>query len=145
MAKQVKKVKIVKDEKLNQWAELKYLNLQRKYVQSVTIFTILNILSFSIAAAIVVLNLFALKNNEIPSTKPFFIAIAIISGVVAFLTALLSFFKFKTSANKAKVKIEKINEEIRSFESKEDKYKNKDREHLLINNITLIYNDEDNQ
>lgn len=143
MAKQVKKVRVIKDEKLNQWVELKYLNLQRKYLQSVTIFTILNILAFSVAAAIVVLNLFALKNNEIPSTKPYFIAIAIISGLVAFLTALLSFFKFKTSANKAKTKMNKINDQIKLFEAKAEPYNTKKAEHILIENITSIYNEED--
>ena len=140
------KIKVIKDEKLNQWVELKYLNLQRKYLQSTIFFVLLNIFAFSVASSIVVLNLFALKNNEIPSTKPFFIAIAIISGLVAFLSALLSFFKFKVTANKAKNKIEKIAHELESYEAKDNaEYKSKDREHYLIAKVTAIYNEEDEQ
>lgn len=128
---------------INWWVEKKYLLMKRKYFVSQFWFYLLNITAFAIAASIVVLNLFALRMNKIETSKPFFLGMAIIGAVITFVTTLISFFAFKNKANLAKEKLERIAEESKKFKTKQDEYKGKDAEHILVKRITFIFNADD--
>lgn len=122
--------------------QLKYINIRRKYLQSIGIYVLLNVVAFSVTAVIAILNIYVLKNNPIPSTKVFFIASSIIAGCITFLTALLSFFKFKTLSNKSNEKLQLIKDEEKLFKSKEGIYKGKDADLIYTERIIAISNGE---
>lgn len=130
------------NKKLETWVEFKYLAMKRKYFVSQFWFFFLNLLSFAISAAIIVLNLFAIKLNKDNDLKELFVIMAIISAVVVFLTTVVTFFTFKKSAIKASHKLDRIKDEYVKFKNKEDDYKSKDAEHLIIKRITYIFNED---
>lgn len=127
---------------IDSWVEFRYLALKRKYFVSQFWFYFLNFLSFGTAAAIVVLNLFAIKLNNDADLKKLFVVMAIISATITFLTTIVSFFTLKKSAIKANHKLERIETEYKKFKDKKDDYKTKEAEHLIIKRITYIFNED---
>lgn len=127
---------------MESWVEAKYMKIKTKYVVSMYGFIGLNILSFAMAAAIVILNLFAIRFNDDDTTKVLFILISAIGGIVSFVTTLLSFFTLKKQATISKTKMERIEDESKKHSAEEGIYKSADRDHILVKNITTIYNEE---
>lgn len=126
---------------MESWVEAKYMKLKTKYVLSMYGFVTLNILSFAIAAAIIILNLFAIRFNDVDSTKPLFISISALGGFVSFITTLISFFTLKKAAAVSKTKMERIEIESNKHTKKVDEYADKNRDHILVKKITDIYNE----
>lgn len=104
-----------KEELINQIKE-EHSTYKKKYRAGYTIFLSLNIIIFVISSILVVLNLFAIRLNESPISRPYFIAIAFITGTIAFLTSLNSFFEFKNLQKD-------FNEKIKFVENEYDKFK----------------------
>lgn len=136
------KITLISDEKIHSWVQLKYLNIRRKYLQSIGIFVLLNIIAFSVTAVITILNIYVLKNNPIPSTKTYFIASSILAGCITFLTALLSFFKFKTLSNSSNEKLLLIKVEEQMFKSRTGIYQVGNADLIFTERIIAIENGE---
>lgn len=131
------------EDKLHSWVQLKYINIRRKYLQSIGIFMLLNIIAFSVTAIIAILNIYVLKNNPIPSTKTYFIISSILAGCITFLMALLSFFKLKTLSNKSNEKLLLIKDEEDMFKSRIGIYQNDDADLIFTERIIAIENGEE--
>lgn len=127
---------------INTWVEFRYLAMKRKWFVSQFWFFFLNFLAFAITASIIVLNLYAIRLNKDPDMKRLFVAMAIISGIVTFLTTVVTFFTFRKSAIKANHKLERIAEEYKKFKGKKEEYASKDAEHIIIKKITYIFNED---
>lgn len=134
---------IIKNNKnMETWVEGKYMKIKYKYLISMYGFIALNILSFAIAAVVIILNLFAIRYNDDDSTKILFICISALGGFVSFITTIISFFTLKRAASVSKTKMERIEIESNKHTNKIEEYSGKDRDQVLVRNITQIYNED---
>ena len=121
---------------------------KRKEKRANMIFVLLNLVSFGLAALLVILNLFAIRFNPVKindSPKDniviwMFVIMSIITGVTAVITGVMSFFVFRKRAAKYKDKKESIQNEQAAYKKKEGPYSGKDRDHNLVENVTKIIN-----
>jgi len=115
----------------------------KKYKRSSNIFITLNIISFVLAAGLVILNLYAIRKNPSQDTitKVMFVATSILTGIGAMITALLSFFVFRKKALSSKEKAEAIGHEKDLHKHKGEPYNEKDRDQKLIDKVVKILND----
>lgn len=121
---------------------------KKKEKRSNRIFVLLNLISFSLAALLVILNLFAIRFNPVKlnhSPKDniviwMFVAMSIITGVTAVVTGVMSFFVFRKRAAKYRDKKESIQSEQEAYKKREGHYADKDRDHHLVENVTKIIN-----
>lgn len=121
------------------WVEEQYKNLYKKYINSRSWFIILNILSFTFVASMVILNIYAIKKNPFENTKVLYVAIAILSGFIGLLTSLVSFFTLNKNSNKFKKQYEDVATQYKMYKNKEGQYEPiKNRDEVLIDEILRI-------
>ncbi|AAT27593.1 hypothetical protein [[Mycoplasma] mobile] len=118
-------------ELINQIKE-QYKTFKKRYVVGYGIFLTLNIAIFAISSMLVVLNLFAIRLNNNQLSRPFFIAIAFITGSIAFFSSLNAFFEFKNLHKDLNDRIKMINEEMDEFKKSQTKYAKDDIQFLKL-------------
>ena len=126
-----------------------YKELNNKRRTSMVGFILLNVLSFFLVAALVVLNLFAIRFNPDASPKGIvndseiiylFVALSILSGLSSLFTSIVSFFVFRKRATKFQEQINLIKIEIELYKKSDGEYSYKDKDVLLIRRVTRIRN-----
>lgn len=121
-----------------------YNSLRKKYKRTNTTFTLINITIFAVSAIIIVLNIFAIRKNpaDESTVKWLFVTIAILTAVSAFISTFISLYVFRKRNKKIMEKTDKINHEKEQYNDNLGKYSEvKNKEALLIENVTTILND----
>ncbi|MCK5806922.1 MAG: DUF4231 domain-containing protein [Mycoplasmataceae bacterium] len=118
-----------------------YSELKAKYRKTMAIFLFLNILVFSLTAASILLNIFAIRKNEAGETaKWLFITIAILSAVSGFISSLMSIYTFRKRNKVIRTTIDKIEIEKNHYREKIGEYAKTNPEKLLMDNVGRIIN-----
>ena len=125
-----------------------YDYFSKKERKSNIIFISLNLIAFGLAALLVILNLFAIRFNPVklsPSSGDdivvwMFVAMSIITGIIASVSSVMSFFVFRKRALKYKDKKELILKEQVAYDNKEGSYEGKNRDKVLVEAVTKIIN-----
>lgn len=131
---------------LKNWVEKKYLTLYRKYSVSKMWFIILNIICFSLIAAMAIANYYAIRNDVAGHVKTYFIIISILSAFAGFITSITSFFTLRKNSLIFKERYVQIKHEYKLFKDKAHPYNEKDAKEKLIDNVMRIYyGDEEKQ
>lgn len=128
-------------EDLNNWTKNIYMKLYKKYLYSKICFITLSVISFSLIALMIILNIFAIKKNQFRNTVPLYVAISILTGFVGLSTSIVSFFTLNKNSNKYKTQYKHIEEEYKLYKAKEGKYEGSTRDEVIINSIMLIISD----
>lgn len=123
---------------LNKWVEDKYMKLYKKYITSRSIFIILNLISLVLVASMVILGIFAIKKNPFENTKPYYVAVLVLTGAVGFFTSIISFFSINKNANKCREQYDLVKEEYSKYKANEGKYDDKNKDSILIDSIYKI-------
>ncbi|MGX9340666.1 hypothetical protein [Mycoplasma sp. 4044] len=74
-----------------------YLIYRKKYIISRLTYIVISLVIMIISSLQILLNLFAIRWNETQLLKDLFLAVAILSAIVAFMQSILLFFDFKGS------------------------------------------------
>ncbi len=130
---------------LRKWTEKVYMKAYRKYIKSKTWFIILNVLSITLVAIMIMLNIYAIKKNTFNDpSKLYYVIIAVIAGLIGLLTSISSFLAFKKNGKKYKEQYELIKNEKKAYKSKSGKYKPaKTRDELFVEEVYNITNSEE--
>ena len=128
---------------LKKWTESVYMKLYRKYLVSKTWFIILNVLSSILIASMVILNIYAIKKNPYADTKIYYVLIAIFSAFIGLLTSLVSFFTLNKNSNKYKEQAKDLRHQLNLYKKKEGKYESKERDKLILDEITNITTEQE--
>ena len=117
-----------------------YSILYKKHKRVIRRSVIINLTIFVLTASLVVLNLFAIRWNpsDHSTTRWLFVAVAILSGLGGFISTIMSIYVFRRNSKAKSVQIEKIKDQYKLFKKKEGAYSGRDREQVLISNITEI-------
>jgi hypothetical protein len=117
------------------------LGIKRKQKRTNAFYIFINILSFSITAGLIILNIFAIRwNNNKDINKMLFVAIAIVTGLVGATISITTLFNFKTNSQKFQNKINLIEIEKKKFESRKEECSKKNPQEIFINKIIDIKN-----
>ena len=131
---------------LKNWVEKKYLVLYRKYTISRMWFIILNIICFSLIAAMSIANYYAIRNDVAGHVKVYFIIISILSAFAGFITSITSFFTLRKNSMLFKDRSTQIRHEYKLYKDNAHPYNEKDAKEKLIDNVMRIYyGDEEKQ
>lgn len=99
---------------------------RRKYLISQTIFITINLIIIFSTSALLILNLYTIKYNDVYlNVKPFFVALTVISGFSTFMVAISSFLNFKNKKNEYENQIKEI-EALLEAKNQEDIIKHLD-------------------
>lgn len=83
-----------------------YFSLKKKYWITKCFYIILNLILFLFLAAVAIVSVYALKKNPFPNTKIYFVITTVLSGVLTFISSLISLIKWNQKrdffANKLK-------------------------------------------
>lgn len=124
---------------LKNWVEKKYMILYRKYTVSQAWFIFLNIVCFSLIAAMAIANYYAIRNDVAGHVKVYFIIISILSALVGFITSITSFFTLRKNSVVYKERYENIKHEYKLYKDKAAPYDKKDSKERLIDEVMRIY------
>lgn len=124
---------------LKNWVEKKYMVLYRKYLVSRSWFIFLNIVCFSLIAAMAIANYYAIRNDVAGHVKVYFIIISILSALVGFITSITSFFTLRKNSIIYKERHEHIKHEYKLYKDKQAPYDKKDAKAKLIDEVMRIY------
>lgn len=114
------------------------------------IFIVLNVIAILLAAALIIMNLFAIRFNPVKANGSsndsliiwMFVAVSIVVGLAAATTSISSIFLFRKRATAYREKKEKIKEEQDKYKSNKGPYKKKaDKDKTLIERVLKIVND----
>ncbi|MCR8612920.1 MAG: hypothetical protein NC236_00335 [Mycoplasma sp.] len=125
---------------IKNWVEKKYRLLYRKYLISKIWFIALNLISFFLVAAMIILNIYAIRKNPFQDTKPLYVSLAVLTGFVGFFTSVTSFFTLNRSSNIYRKQLKEIENEKKLFNSKDEKYNVKNKNEVFLNSILEILN-----
>ncbi len=127
-----------------------YRYLLKKERKANRIFITLNVLAIGLAAALIIMNLFAIRFNPIRLSSStvqdhtiiwLFIGISILTGIASALSSMTSVFIFRKRATGYKTKKEEIKEEMKKHKDRENVYKGKDRDKVLVKRVLKIINE----
>lgn len=83
-----------------------YFSFKKKYWIAKCFYIILNLILFLFLAAVAIVSVYALKKNPFPNTKIYFVITTVLSGVLTFISSLISLIKWNQKrdffANKLK-------------------------------------------
>lgn len=119
-----------------------YIDLNKKYKKTTTFFLIINLTIFFIGAAIIVLNIFAIRKNPSsdPITKWIFVSVAIATAIATFISSITSLYVFRKKNKTLNEKITLIDIERKQFKRKVLAYTEPNPEVLLLRRIETIIN-----
>lgn len=127
---------------LNLWVEKKYKNLRDKYLKSRMWFILLNVFSFLMMSLMIIVNVYAIKKNVyFRNVVPLYVAISILTGFIALITSILSFFTLNKNSNNYKNQYKLINQEYKMYKSNEGKYSVKSKDEILVDSVLEIIQD----
>ena len=129
-----------------------FKDLELRRIRSNRFWLILNIISFILASAVIVLNLNMVRFNpfrananngdkEAMIRMGVFIAIVVLTSLSTLMIQIISMFVFRKRSVEYATKKENIRQEIRKYKDKSDDYKEhsqKERDMLLNENILNI-------
>ena len=123
--------------------------LKAKWRASLYTFVIITIVSFALAAVLVIFNLFAIRfnpakdsdNSDLKLEQWLFVIIAILTAVTALINAILSLMTLKQRAKESKEKMEKIDNEIFKFNTGDESYEVDNKESVFLNRVNKIINE----
>lgn len=120
--------------------EKKYNRINTKYFRSNTWSYFFKLIMPTLSLVSFILALVSIQGAT-DSVKPYFITMAILSAIMAFITTIIGAFTFGVLSKRARAKVEEIQKETDLFESNQGDYKeSKNRLQTFIRNITKIDN-----
>ena len=118
-----------------------YEDLNKKLKTTTMFYSFLNILLFILGAAIIVLNIFAIRMNPGgKADKWLFVIVAILTAITSFFTSFISLFTYRKKNKKLNTQIELIATERAQHKNKILEYEVKNRDAVLIERVRRIIN-----
>ena len=100
-----------------------YFSLKKKYWLAKMFYVALNLILFLFLATVAIVSVYALKKNPFPNTKIYFVITTILSGVLTFVSSLVSLIKWNQKrdffTNKLD-QLQKLEESYRRHELTDD-------------------------
>ncbi len=121
----------------------RYRHWKRKHLLSLATYIIINMIIFSMIAATVILNLWALKyGTDQPLVKAMFITMAVMTALGSFVSGIISFFNYKKRFQDKNEKITEIQNHFQWYKEKKQSFYDdeENRDNNLLQNITDILN-----
>lgn len=140
------KTQEIKNEDIEKQVNTMFEQLRRKKTISKAVFIGLNISIFSLAASLIILNLFSIRYSPADDdhTKWMFVALSITVAASTFVTSLLSIFVYRRKSIDRNNQIQMIKIEKKKFSEKAEGYEGpkKQAELKLLEKLDEILNIE---